>query len=81
MTKTISKKELYRNLKDVSDDVMQNGTTYTVVQYSKPAFQITPMHSLYLKKYRREDGKKFMFTGKDKSLRNLATTYKKYLYQ
>ncbi len=81
MTKTISKKELYRNLKDVSDDVIQNGTTYTVVQYSKPAFQITPIQVAQLKKYRREDGEKFMFTGKDKSLKNLATTYKKYIYQ
>ncbi len=81
MTKTISKKELYRNLKEVSDDVMENGTTYTVVQHSKPAFQITPIQTPHLKKYSREDGKKFMFAGKDMSLKNLATTYKQHLYQ
>ncbi len=81
MTKTIAKKDLYRHLKEVSDDVMKNQTTYTVVQYSRPAFQITPVQTIEKKKYSREDGKKFMFPGRDSSLRNLATTYKKYLYK
>jgi hypothetical protein len=80
MTKTIAKKDLYRQLKTVSDDVMKNNATYTVVQYSRPAFMIVPVAAALGKKYRRADGKKFMFQGKDLSLKNLATTYKKYLY-
>lgn len=80
MTKTISKKELYRNLKMVSDDVVKNGTKYTIIQYSKPAFQITPVESVPEKKLSRADGKRFMFHGRDPKLRNLSTTYKKYLY-
>ena len=81
MTKTISKKYLYSNLKSVSDDVMKNGVSYTVVQYSAPAFQIVPLGLPPTKKYSKEDIRAFMFKGKDPSKKNLATTYKKYLYQ
>lgn len=81
MIKTIAKKDLYRNLKEVSDDVMLNGISYTVVQYSKPAFQITPLDKPLEKKLTRKDGEKFMFHGKDPREKHLATTYKKYLYR
>ncbi len=80
MTKTIAKKDLYRQLKMVSDDVVNNGTIYTVIQNSKPAFCITPIEVQDGKKYRREDMLKAIFRSKHPEERNLATTYKKYLY-
>lgn len=81
MTKTIAKKELYRKLKDISEDVIKHGVIYTVLQYSKPAFYIVPIHQFKEKKYQKEDILKFIFQSKNKSEKNLATTYKKYLYQ
>ena len=81
MTKTIAKKDLYRKLKFVSDEVMKNGVIYTVFQNSKPAFQIVPIDTFQEKKYRKEDLFKFMFEGKDKAEKNLAENYKKYLYK
>ncbi len=80
MTKTISKLELYRNLKAVSDDVMKNGTVYTVVQHSQPAFQITPINPLPVKKYKKSDIEKFIIREKSSKKTNLSTTYKQYLY-
>lgn len=80
MTKTIAKKDLYRQLKLVSDDVVQNGTVYTVIQNSKPAFHIVPIAQYQEKKYKKEDIFKFMFEGKDKKEKNLALNYKKFLY-
>lgn len=81
MTKTIAKKDLYRELKIVSDDVMRNGTVYTVFQNSKPAFYIVPLGSFEeKKKYRREDMLKGIFKSRHPEEKNLATTYKKYLY-
>lgn len=80
MTKTIAKKDLYRQLKIVSDDVVKNGTVYIVIQNSKPAFQIVPTDFQGQKKYRREDMFAGIFHSKNEKERNLATTYKKYLY-
>ena len=80
MTKTIAKKDLYRQLKTVSDDVMENGEIYTVLQYSKPAFQIMPAYLTPHKKYQKKDIERFMFKGKDSKEKNLSTTYKKFLY-
>lgn len=80
MTKTIAKKDLYRQLKMVSDDVVQNGTVYVVIQNSRPAFQIVPTDFQEKKKYRREDMLKGIFHSKNGKEKNLATTYKKYLY-
>lgn len=80
MTKTIAKKDLYRQLKMVSDDVVKNGTVYIVIQNSKPAFHIVPIENQEKKKYRREDMFKAIFHSKNEKERNLATTYKKYLY-
>ncbi|MBI3535651.1 MAG: hypothetical protein HY072_09245 [Deltaproteobacteria bacterium] len=81
MTKTIAKKDLYRQLKMVSDDVVKNGTVYTVIQNSKPSFYIVPLESFQeKKKYRREDMLKGIFRSKHPEEKNLATTYKKYLY-
>lgn len=81
MTKTIAKKDLYRQLKLVSDDVVKNGTVYTVIQNSKPAFCIVPLDFFQeKKKYRREDMFKFIFKSRHPEEKNLATTYKKYLY-
>lgn len=82
MTKTIAKKDLYRNLKTVSDDVMKYGIVYTVFQNSKPAFCITPLEMAHTeKKYEREDVKNFIFNSANKKEKNLATTYKKHLYK
>lgn len=80
MTKTIAKKELYRQLKAVSDDVMDNGVVYTVFQNSKPAFYIVPLMKFREKKYSKEDIHRFIFRGKDPAEKNLAQNYKKYLY-
>ena len=81
MIKTIAKKDLYRELKIVSDDVMNNGTVYTVFQNSKPAFCIVPLGFFEeKKKYRREDMFKFIFKSKHPEEKDLARTYKKYLY-
>lgn len=80
MAKTVAKKDLYRHLKMISDDVMENGEIYTVLQHSKPAFQIMPAYLTPHKKYQKKDIEKFMFKGKDPEEKNLSTTYKKYLY-
>lgn len=81
MTKTIAKKDLYRQLKMVSDDVVQNGTIYTVIQNSKPSFWIGPMgHFQEKKKYKKEDLLKFVFHSKHPEEKDLARNYKKYLY-
>lgn len=61
MLKTIAKKELYRKLKVVSDDVMKNGAVYVVIQNSKPAFCIAPIDFQWNKKYYREALKKSIF--------------------
>jgi|GEM_PF-1845677 len=81
MTKTIAKKDLYRELKIVSDDVVKNGTVYTVFQHSKPAFYIVPVEVYEgKKKFKREDMTKFIFHSKNLKEKNLATNYKQYLY-
>ena len=46
MNKTITKKELYQNLKAICQEVMEKGVSYTVYQYSKPAFNINPLKTL-----------------------------------
>ena len=84
MTNFISTKELYTNLKKVSERVMK-GDSYIVLKFSKPAFTISPFQSAEQsaaqeKKYSWKDGKKFMFTGKDKKEKNLAQNFKKYIY-
>ncbi len=82
MTKTIAKKDLYRNLKTVSDDVMKYGIVYTVFQNSKPAFCIMPLETTHTeKKYKKQDIKNFIFDSNHKNEKNLATTYKKHLYK
>lgn len=81
MTKTIAKKDLYRQLKMVSDDVVKNGTVYTVIQNSKPSFWIGPIGTHNeKKKYRREDMFKGIFRSKHPEEKDLARNYKKYLY-
>lgn len=81
MTKTIAKKDLYRQLKMVSDDVVNNGTVYTVIQNSRPSFYIVPLGSFQeKKKYRREDMFKAIFRSKHPEEKDLARNYKKYLY-
>jgi len=42
MQKFISQKQLYSNMKSVTDEV-QNGTTFIVLKYSKPAYRIAPL--------------------------------------
>ena len=81
MTKTIPKKDLYRKLKMVSDDVMLRGAVYTVLQNSKPAFCIVPLDHFQEKKYVKDDLFQFIFEGKDKKEKNLAYRYKKILYR
>lgn len=81
MTKTVAKKDLYRHLKDVSEDVMKNGVIYEVLQNSKPAFYIVPLTTFSEKKYKKEDLMKFVFDSKNKKEKDLALSYKKYLYK
>lgn len=80
MTKTIPKKDLYRKLKLVSDDVMEHGVVYTVLQNSKPAFYIVPLDHFQEKKYKKDDLFQFIFESKNKREKNLAIHYKKFLY-
>lgn len=75
MTKTVAKKDLYRNLREVSEDVMKNGVVYTVLQNSKPAFYIVPIVIFSEKKYKKEDLMKFVFKSKNRVEKNLALTY------
>jgi hypothetical protein len=78
--KIISKTALYRQLKVVSDDVMNHGQSYIVFQGSKPAFQITPISKKSTqKKYTKNDIHKFIFVGTN-SDPDLARNYKKALY-
>jgi hypothetical protein len=78
MQKYISTKQLYSSIKQVGDDV-QNGDTYIVLKYSRPAYKITPLDNKTIKKHTIKDIEQFMFTGK-KEEENLSTHYKKYLY-
>lgn len=80
MNKTVSKKALYRHLKSVTDDVMENGHSYTVIQNSRPAFYIVPLSWKVKGKYSKKDLDKFIFKGKDKSEDSLAVNFKRYLY-
>lgn len=79
MVKMASKKELHRNLAKITNDVAQNGVTYTIIQGSKVAFKIVPPDDMQ-PKYSKKDLAKFMFHAKDKKMTNLATTFKKYIY-
>lgn len=83
MEKFISTKEMYNNFKAISNDVMENGSTYVVLKYSKPAYKITPLDQEIKKKkkYTTEDIHKFTFTSKNKKEKSLATNFKKYIYQ
>ena len=81
MPKFISQKQLYSNVKAISDEV-QNGTTFIVLKYSKPAYKIVPLYekkNQSKKKYTMKDLDKFIFKSKNKET-NLATNYKKYIY-
>lgn len=80
MTKTIPKKDLYRKLKLISDDVMEHGVVYTVLQNSKPAFYIVPLDYFQEKKYKKDDLFQFIFESKNKKEKNLSLRYKKFLY-
>lgn len=81
MQKFISQKQLYSNVKNISDEVQQ-GTTFIVLKYSKPAYKIVPLDEEYSqnqKAYTIQDIDKFTFKSKNKE-NNLATSYKEDLY-
>jgi antitoxin (DNA-binding transcriptional repressor) of toxin-antitoxin stability system len=79
MTQYISQKELYGNLKKISDQV-QLGTTFIVLKHSKPVYQITPLEEASPKKYQTKDLPEFIFTSNNNQQSNLAQNYKQYLY-
>ena len=81
MNKTITKKELYKNLKAICQEVMEKGISYTVYQYSKPAFNINPLKKLPKKKYTKKDIDKLFPIPAKNGKENLATTFKKELYK
>jgi len=79
MQKMIPIKELYGNLKKISDDV-ENWTTFVVLKYSKPVYKISPIwEEKDNKKYNINDISKFIFKSKNEES-NLALNYKKYIY-
>lgn len=81
MQKFISAKALYSDLKKVGEEVQSLGTIFIVLKHSKPAFKITPVEEKEpQKKYKLSDIRSFGFSGKRKDEHDLATNYKKYLY-
>lgn len=81
MQKFISQKQLYSNVKNISDEVQQ-GTTFIVLKYSKPAYKIVPLDeevSSSKKSYAIQDVDKFIFKNKNKK-NKLAISYKEDLY-
>ena len=75
MQKFISQKQLYSNVKSVSDAVQQ-GVTFIVLKYSKPAFKIVPLDDEIFsveKKDTMQDRDKFILKSKNsESLYNTA---------
>ena len=81
MTQFISTKQLYANLKKVSEAV-QKGTVFIVLKHSQPVYKIVPFTEEDEKKsdnYQLKDISKFIFESKNKN-KNLCQNYKKYLY-
>lgn len=80
MAQFISTKELYSQLKTVSEKVQQ-GTTFIVLKHSKPVYKITPLEESTRKekKYNLQNISDFIFTSKKKG-KDLATTFKKHIY-
>ena len=60
-------KQLYRQLKQVSDAALQ-GKSFLVVKNSKPIFRIEPLEQKGQKKYSLEDFKKLQFETRGKNL-------------
>ncbi|MEA2088911.1 MAG: hypothetical protein U9O55_03680 [Patescibacteria group bacterium] len=76
-TKIIGVKQLYRNLKTISEETL-NGHSFIVVKNSKPVFRIEPISkSDNKKKYTLDDFKKIQFKSKYK---NLSKNIDKILY-
>ena len=80
MQKFISTKELYRNLKNISQEA-ENGTVFIVLKHSKPAYKITPLEEGASRntKFSLKDISSFTFRSKNKE-KNLALEYKKIIY-
>lgn len=68
-TKIIGVKQLYKNLKTISEETL-NGHSFIVVKNSKPVFKIEPINQdiLKKKKYNMADFKKIQFKSKYKNL-------------
>jgi len=81
MTKFISTKQLYKNLKIISQEA-ENGTVFIVLKHSKPVYKIVPLEKKVKQKskYSLKDISKFTFHSKNKE-NNLALKYKKFIYQ
>ena len=77
-TKIIGVKQLYRDLKTISEETL-NGHSFIVVKNSKPVFRIEPVNPNVLKKkkYNMDDLWKLRFKSKDK---NLSKNIDKILY-
>jgi antitoxin (DNA-binding transcriptional repressor) of toxin-antitoxin stability system len=65
--KMIGIKELHRNLKSVSEEVLR-GQRYLVIRNSKPVFKIVPLENDKLPKYSLKDIKKLQFESRSKNL-------------
>ena len=84
MQKLISTKALYGNFKQISDEV-QKGTVFIVLKYSQPAYKIVPLDkedytiAIGKKIHKMDDITEFTFKSKNKE-KNLAGTFKKYIY-
>ena len=68
-TKIIGVKQLYRDLKTISEETL-NGHSFIVVKNSKPVFRIEPMNNgdNKKKKYTLADFKKIQFRSRYKNL-------------
>lgn len=75
-TQIIGVKQLYKDLKRISDQTL-NGQSFLVVKNSKPIFRIEPIKEVKNKKYNLNDAKKLQFVIRD---RNLSKNIDKHLY-
>jgi hypothetical protein len=60
-------KQLYTNLKEITDKAMK-GDTFLVIKNSKPAFRIEPVDHVCEQKYNLKDFQEAQFKVEDKNL-------------
>ncbi len=67
MPEIIGVKQLYKNLKKISQKVAK-GESFVVVKHSEPIFKVVPYHKEKAKRYTLKDLKQLQFKSKDKRL-------------